>query len=122
MYIIVISFNRFQGVLKARFRCLLSKLRFRDVRDSCEMIEVCAALNNFILFHNSEAFFQDYFDEVESTPATQNTAIPVPLPDDFFSSSSSSSEDEHVPVPAPRNRRVVSNSEKIVFKYRAHFQ
>ena len=84
------------------------------------MIEVCAALNNYILFHNSEAFFQDYFDEVESTPVAQNPAIPVP--NDYLSSSSSSSEDEDAPIPARRNRRVVSNSEKLVFNYRTHFQ
>ena len=112
-------------MLKSRFRSLQSKLRFHDERDSAEFIKVCACLHNFILHHNQQELNEEFFDDASiqdrnrDPPAVQQ----IPREEDYASSSSDSDNDSiATAIPNQPNGRVVSNSEKIVFKYRQYFQ
>ena len=112
-------------MLKSRFRSLQSKLRFHDERDSAEFIKVCACLHNFILHHNQQELNEEFFDDASIQDRNREPRAPqqIPREEDYVSSSSDSENDSvAAAIPNQPNGRVVSNSEKIVFKYMHFFQ
>ena len=88
------------GQWKSRFRAMLEKMRFQDVRDSAKMIQVAAAIHNWIKL------------QLNADNSDNNSV------------STASIQDHDIPqVPQRRNNRIITTSERILNNplYRQYF-